>query len=645
MTQPFYKMTGSGNDFVFVDGRESSVDDWPAERIAAICDRRTGVGADGLVVVSPDASGARMIYFNADGSRAGMCGNAALCSTRLAARLGFAGEAGMELHTDTGLLRTRCVGPGWAAELLLPDFHLSAPLDLPLGAGESWMELGQVGVPHLVIHTGDLAGVDVQRRGKALRDDPAFSPAGLNVNFIGALPDDDLSWRLRTYERGVEAETLACGTGTVAAAFALAQRGLDRLPIRIRSWGGNMFSVAGRIEDPGGRGSHGSVGRAGWSSREGSSEPMRGVGRRILVQTLLALSVAACGDSPTSSLPPAEYWPAGSWRRAVPDSVGIDGAAIADLVQRLRSNEIPDLHSLLIVRRGYLAVEEYFNGSGSGEYHTIQSVTKSVTSLLAGIAVGQGVLSLDRTITSWFPEYQNLLNDDARKQAMTLLDLLTMRSGFEWVENDYATSDIKKLNDSGTDWLRYMLDWPMRDQPGTRFYYNSGNAVLAGGVIRRAVGTQLDAFAEARLFTPLGIGSYYWFKGPPDQLAHAGGGLYLRAQDMARIGYLVLRGGRWDDTQVISPQWLQASLTPSVLRPERFAGYPVDYGYFWWLFPLDGQGATGDPNETIYTAAGIYGQYIFVVPRYDLVVVVTGETDDANSPVHFLFDDIIPAIH
>lgn len=247
---PIYKLTGSGNDFVFLDGRRASLDEWPAERIRAVCDRRTGVGGDGLVLLSQEGPDAvRMVYFNADGSRAGMCGNAALCSTRLAARLGMAPATGMQLHTDTGVLRTRCVGPAWAAELLLPDFAAPEPVAIPLIPGERWMRFCLVGVPHLVVLVEDLGTVDVEGRGKSLRFDPAFAPAGVNVNFIGATGSKDgAGWRLRTYERGVEAETLACGTGTVGSAFALASQELDRLPIRIQSWGGNLFSVAGRLE-------------------------------------------------------------------------------------------------------------------------------------------------------------------------------------------------------------------------------------------------------------------------------------------------------------------------------------------------------------------------------------------------------------
>ncbi|HJR34768.1 MAG TPA: hypothetical protein VJ817_07460, partial [Gemmatimonadales bacterium] len=159
----FFKMTGSGNDFVFLDGRSAPADAWRTDSIRTLCDRRTGVGGDGLVVLTPEGeAGARMVYFNSDGSRAGMCGNAALCSTRLAARLGLAPEAGMALHTDTGVLKTRCVGPGWAAELLLPDFALPEEVRLPRLPSELWMDLCTVGVPHLIVGVEDVTAVDVE---------------------------------------------------------------------------------------------------------------------------------------------------------------------------------------------------------------------------------------------------------------------------------------------------------------------------------------------------------------------------------------------------------------------------------------------------------------------------------------------------
>jgi diaminopimelate epimerase len=250
VSRTFFKMTGSGNDFVFFDGRTTPVADWTAADIAAICDRRTGVGGDGLVIATPEGTnGVRMVYFNADGSRAGMCGNAALCTTRLAARLGMTQGSGMRLHSDTGVLETRCVGANWEAELLLPGFGVPGDVAITLGPGERWMARCTVGVPHLIVLVDEIESVNVASRGRELRFAPELGPAGANVNFVGPeVRSADAPWRLRTYERGVEGETLACGTGTVGAAFALASRGLASLPVRIASWGGNIFTVSGRIE-------------------------------------------------------------------------------------------------------------------------------------------------------------------------------------------------------------------------------------------------------------------------------------------------------------------------------------------------------------------------------------------------------------
>ena len=235
-----YKMTGSGNDFIMVDGRHTTPADWSVDDIRAVCARGTGVGADGLVFVGPGSEpggpggGAdlvRMIYFNSDGSRAAMCGNAALCSTRLAARLGLANPQRMTLETDAATYESRCAPDGERAELHLAPVRAPAPVPgLATAAGERQVALGTVGVPHLVVLVEDVEPVDVVTRGRILRSHPALGPAGANVNFISPTARAS-EWRMRTYERGVEDETLACGTGAVAAACALANWGLAQLPI------------------------------------------------------------------------------------------------------------------------------------------------------------------------------------------------------------------------------------------------------------------------------------------------------------------------------------------------------------------------------------------------------------------------------
>jgi diaminopimelate epimerase len=244
-----YKMTGSGNDFVLLDGRSTTQAEWPAARVVELCDRRTGVGADGLVILTPDRPGAvRMTYWNSDGSRAAMCGNAALCSTRLSVFLELTPPGDLCLLTDAGVVQARCPPDGDQAEIRLPDFELareSGPgvSGLEPAAAERWMAFATVGVPHLVIRVDDIEAVDLLGRGRSLRDDPRLGSAGANVNFVAppAVPGEP--WLIRTYERGVEGETLACGTGTVAAGVALAAHAEVDLPVRFRSRGGQELLV------------------------------------------------------------------------------------------------------------------------------------------------------------------------------------------------------------------------------------------------------------------------------------------------------------------------------------------------------------------------------------------------------------------
>ena len=257
---PVYKMTGSGNDFVMLDARVSMPGDWTAEDMQAVCARGTGIGADGVVFVGPGSKpgSARMVYFNADGSHAAMCGNAALCSTTLAARLGVAPGAGMDLETDAGTYQSRTSEPGRAELHLAPVDAPQAVPRLQLAPGERQAALGRVGVPHLVVLLDNVDELDLMARGRALRFDPALAPEGANINFISADGPGSAErpvWRMRTYERGVEGETLACGTGAVAASCAIEEWGLGRLPIDIQSRSGLLLTIratkgsSGRYED------------------------------------------------------------------------------------------------------------------------------------------------------------------------------------------------------------------------------------------------------------------------------------------------------------------------------------------------------------------------------------------------------------
>jgi diaminopimelate epimerase len=250
--EPFFKMCGSGNDFVFFDGRDVALADWPPVRMARVCARGTGVGADGMVFLGAgtSAGAVRFAFFNSDGSRGEMCGNGALCATKLSVLVGLAPGPEVTLETDAGLVRGRVdpSEPG-RAELVLPDLHGVRSPTVEPAAGESASGFVTVGVPHMVVPVQNLEDIDLPRRGRLLRGHPAVGPAGANVNFVSRLGD---GWGMRTYERGVEAETLACGTGAVACATVLALRGLVTLPWSVRSRSGTTLKISGDLDPAGG---------------------------------------------------------------------------------------------------------------------------------------------------------------------------------------------------------------------------------------------------------------------------------------------------------------------------------------------------------------------------------------------------------
>jgi diaminopimelate epimerase len=249
--QVFFKMSGSGNDFVMLDGRTTQPADWPTERIQALCDRRHGVGADGLVILTPDGRGVvRMDFWNCDGSRADMCGNAALCSARLAAVLELNSTDEIRLKTAAGTFPARALrGEGQEAELNLPDFELPREAaGVALRAGEAALTVATVGVPHAVLQVADLEREDLMERGRSLRYEPGIGPAGANVNFVAPAPGSrGALWCVRTYERGVEGETLACGTGAVAAAVALVRAGRTTMPVQLRTRSGRLLRITATL--------------------------------------------------------------------------------------------------------------------------------------------------------------------------------------------------------------------------------------------------------------------------------------------------------------------------------------------------------------------------------------------------------------
>ena len=241
MAISFWKMHGAGNDFVLVDDRAGG---FPADDTAFrawLCDRRRGIGSDGLLLIQAAAAADfRMRFFNPDGSEADLCGNGARCIARLAHEIGAA-PADMRIETRAGLVRAEIL------DLPLVRLHLPPPKDWRLDLSMEWknqklpLHFVNTGVPHAVAVVDDLAAVDVPVLGAFIRRHALFAPAGTNADFIQIAGPAALA--IRTYERGVEGETLACGTGIVAAALVAEKLGLVRAPVRVTTAGGDVLEV------------------------------------------------------------------------------------------------------------------------------------------------------------------------------------------------------------------------------------------------------------------------------------------------------------------------------------------------------------------------------------------------------------------
>jgi CubicO group peptidase (beta-lactamase class C family) len=320
----------------------------------------------------------------------------------------------------------------------------------------------------------------------------------------------------------------------------------------------------------------------------------------------------ACLIAPALALPAAAQgtdWPTHGWRHSSAEAQGMDSRTLADALDYVRDHKIP-IHSLLIIRNGSIVLDAYFWPFKDGQLHDLASVTKSVTSTLVGVAIGQHKLSgVNEPVLPIFGQ-RSVTNLDARKQRVSMEDLLTMTSGLDChVEHGEITlSQMMK----SSDWIRFMLNLPMIAEPGSEYSYCSGGMHLLSGVITRATGASALDFARRELFAPLGIDSVAW---PADGqgISHGWGDLHMQPRDMAKIGYLWLNGGRWENRQIVPADWMQAAI-----RVHSHPGFTKgqEYGYGIWIYP------ERTPPE--FEGLGRGGQRISVLPARNLVVVFTG---------------------
>ncbi|BBO03782.1 MULTISPECIES: serine hydrolase domain-containing protein [Bradyrhizobium] len=383
--------------------------------------------------------------------------------------------------------------------------------------------------------------------------------------------------------------------------------------------------------------------------------------RRRFISLLGAAALAPLSAPPVSAEPSGgcgvplardDGWPAGS----VNDDGLVNRDVLCRMGDRLASSDA-NIHAVLVARDGKLAFERYFKGADeipgyiygrrvetiafdADTLHNMKSVSKSVASLVVGIAIDRGLIrGVNEPIFSFFPELSDLRSPE--KDRIRLAHVLTMSMGLKWVEATPATGDDD--NDEtrmhmAWDPCRYVLGLPVTAAAGQEFFYNTGALTLVSAIIRKATGRPLDEFARENLFEPLGITGTAWgrYRGDTD----AGGGLRLRPRDMAKIGQLVLAGGRWNDRQIVSKAWIEASTAEKIKATDD-----QSYGYLWWR----GQARLNDRKVAWVGALGRGGQSIRIVPELDLVVAVTAGYYQDYSPKAFqlqfgIFRDVLRAI-
>lgn len=369
---------------------------------------------------------------------------------------------------------------------------------------------------------------------------------------------------------------------------------------------------------------------------------------RVKKSVAAAMAVALCfcsvtliAQDPGSSKP---------WPTATPKEFGIDPEKLAAFDADLASGKYGLVDSMLVLRCGTSVYEKTYahdygkiygeratkegplNHDLHGPYnyfstdfhpfyhgsamHTMQSVSKTVTSITLGIARTRNdfTASLDAPIVQLLG-VKKIANLDDRKKRITVRHLLTMTAGLEWHE-DLPYDDSKNSADimeSSHDWVQYAIDQPMASEPGQAFVYNSGATVLLAQVFKKVTGKNIDEYAAEHLFNPMGM--HYNWKHTPTGLPDTEGGLYLSAADLAKLGQLFLKGGAWHGNEIVSSAWIKDSVSPHVAVP----GGQWKYGYQWWLQPIG-----SSPEDIVWAARGFGGQQLLVLPEYDIVAVFTG---------------------
>ncbi|HHS12282.1 MAG TPA: class C beta-lactamase-related serine hydrolase [bacterium] len=339
---------------------------------------------------------------------------------------------------------------------------------------------------------------------------------------------------------------------------------------------------------------------------------------------LLMAWIAVFGSS-SGSLPQVSQNPTvitSGWTRSGPEEQGLNPKLLNKAFQEAAKN--PYIYSLLVVKNGYLVRESYFNGSDVSAWDLVYSVTKSVTSALVGIAIEEGYIdSVDQRIIDYFPEHDTP-ELDSEKRKITIRHLLTMQSGIDTDDN------LGEIMSRAPDMAAAIMESDLCFVPGTDFLYSSYGTHLLSVIITRATGTTTREYAREKLFTPLGIRSFFW-ETDPNGIAFGGGRLHLAARDMARFGQLYLQRGLWKRRQVIPAGWIDQSLRNHRSFQDEWGGMKdAGYGFCWWTGRIH--------DHKAYAAWGHGGQWIWLFPEQNLMVVSTMNAyiGDGVKPTQFM---------
>ncbi len=317
------------------------------------------------------------------------------------------------------------------------------------------------------------------------------------------------------------------------------------------------------------------------------------------------------------------YYPDHEWRTSTPEEQGMDSELLLRMFETIQANKVP-IHSVLIIRNGYLVCEAYFQPFHRDTRHDLFSATKSFTSTLIGIAISEGkIKGVDQKITDIFPNLK-IPENSLGLEDSTVENILTMSAGH--------TADSVDAVYSSANWPQTFYSLPFSTKPGTRFLYDSGASHLLAAILKKTTGKDVEEYARERLLDPLNISGYAWEKSH-EGINTGGWGLRITPTDMAKFGYMILHKGGWNEKQIVPSAWVETATQKHI---EGYWGETRgdDYGYQFWMNPFGG-----------FRADGFAGQFIYILPEYDMVAVFTSGINysETYQPVKLMNDFVVPA--